>query len=102
MFISCLFLIHRRRRLSLLAGIQEKMGVVNGGVVYAVYDYDAQNSDELSFKDGDRVTIVRKGDDQEIDWWWARIGPSADGYVPRTLFALFPRVSPRPPATVSQ
>lgn len=62
--------------------------------MYAVYDYDAQNGDELSFKDGDRVTIVRKGDDQEIDWWWARMG-SADrkeGYVPRTLFALFPRV----------
>ena len=79
------------------AGIQERMGVVNGGVVYAVYDYDAQNSDELSFRDGDRVVIVRKGDDQEIDWWWARIGDRIEGYVPRTLFALFPRVRPLRP-----
>lgn len=74
-----------------VVGIQERMGVVNGGVVYAVYDYDVENSDELSFRDGDRVVIMRKGDDQEIDWWWARIS-DREGYVPRTLFALFPRV----------
>lgn len=69
------------------------MGVVNGGLVHAVYDYDEQRADELSFKDGDRAIIIRKGDDQEIDWWWARIG-DREGYVPRTLFALFPRVRP--------
>ena len=67
------------------------MGVVNGGVVYAVYDYEAENVDELSFRDGERATILRKGDDQEIDWWWATIADK-EGYVPRTLFALFPRV----------
>lgn len=77
-----------------LFGIQEKMGVVNGGVVFAVYDYDAQNSDELSFEDSDRITILRKGDDQEVDWWWAKKGTS-EGYVPRNLFGLYPRVRPR-------
>ena len=44
------------------------MGIRNERVVYAVYDYDAQSSDEMSFKDGDRVTILRRGDDQEVDW----------------------------------
>ena len=70
------------------------MGVVNGGVVYAVYDYESQRPDELSFRDGDRAIILRKGDDQEIDWWWAKID-DREGYVPRTHFALFPRVKPR-------
>lgn len=80
-----------------LFSVQDKMGVVNDGVVYAVYDYEAQNEDELSFKNGESVRIVRKGDDQEVDWWWSIQG-DIEGYVPRNLFALFPRV--RPPKTV--
>lgn len=76
-----------------LFSIQDKMGVVNGGLVYAVYDYEAQNSDELSFKDGDRISIIRKGDEQEVVWWWAT-NDKSEGYVPRNLFGLFPRVRP--------
>lgn len=75
------------------------MGIRNEGIVYAVYDYDAQNSDEMSFKDGDRVKIARRGDDQEIDWWWAKINKNdegiSEGYVPRNLFGLYPRVKPK-------
>lgn len=71
------------------------MGTKNEGVVYAVYDYDAQNSDEISFKDGDKVTIIRRGDDQEINWWWARAVRGQEGYVPRNLFGLYPRVKPK-------
>lgn len=76
------------------------MGIRNEGIVYAVYDYDAQNSDEMSFKDGDGVKIARRGDDQEIDWWWARIeikdgDKVKEGYVPRNLFGLHPRVKPK-------
>jgi len=79
-----------------LFSIQDKMGVINGGLVYAVYDYEAQNPDELSFQDGDRVNILRKGDEQEIDWWWAKEDTkNKEGYVPRNLFGLFPRVRPR-------
>lgn len=71
------------------------MGIKNERVVYAVYDYDAQNSDEMSFKDGDRVSILRRGDDQEVDWWWARSENGTEGYVPRNLFGLYPRVKPK-------
>jgi apoptosis-stimulating of p53 protein 1 len=83
-----------------LFSIQDKMGVVNGGLVYAVYDYDAQNADELSFKDGESVKIIRKGDEQEVDWWWA-IKSDTEGYVPRNLFGLFPRVRPLTSAVVN-
>ena len=63
------------------------MGILNGGAVYAVYEYGAQNPDELSFRDGDRLLILRKGDDLEREWWWAKIKDS-EGYVPRNLFGV--------------
>lgn len=34
---------------------------MNNGVVYTVFDYDAQNQDELTFRDGERLVILRKG-----------------------------------------
>lgn len=42
--------------------MQDKLGVVRQGQVYALYDYTAQNDDELSFQDGDLMTILRRGD----------------------------------------
>ncbi|RWS30928.1 apoptosis-stimulating of p53 protein 1-like isoform X4, partial [Leptotrombidium deliense] len=67
-----------------LKNVQDKLGVLNGAAVYAVYEYDAQNVDELSFKDGDRMTVLRKGDEQEKEWWWCKLRDK-EGYVPRNL-----------------
>ncbi|KAI1295656.1 Apoptosis-stimulating of p53 protein 2 [Halotydeus destructor] len=75
-----------------LYSVQENLGSLNGGVVFAVYSYDAQNADELSFKDGDQITIIRKNDEEEREWWWAKF-KAAEGYVPRNLLGLFSRVS---------
>ena len=36
--------------------------MIRQGQVYALYNYEAQNDDELSFQDGDLMTVVRKGD----------------------------------------
>lgn len=69
------------------SGIQEKLGIMNGGVVYAVFEYDAQNSDELSFKEGERLVILRKGDEYEREWWWAQLAEK-EGYVPRNLLGV--------------
>ncbi|XP_048341541.1 apoptosis-stimulating of p53 protein 1 isoform X9 [Sphaerodactylus townsendi] len=77
-----------------LYGVQEKLGVMNKGVVYALWDYDAQNNDELSFHEGDAVTILRRKDDTETDWWWARLNDK-EGYVPKNLLGLYPRIKPR-------
>ncbi|XP_064490358.1 apoptosis-stimulating of p53 protein 1-like [Ornithodoros turicata] len=76
-----------------LYSIQEKLGILNGGVAYAVFSYEAHNPDELSFKEGDMVLVLRKGDDSERDWWWARMGDT-EGYLPRNLLGLYPRVKP--------
>ncbi|XP_035232333.1 apoptosis-stimulating of p53 protein 2-like isoform X1 [Stegodyphus dumicola] len=77
-----------------LYSLQENLGVMNNGIVYAVYDYEVQNADELSFKDGDMLTVLRKGDDEESEWWWSRL-LDEEGYVPRNLLGLYPRVTSR-------
>jgi len=60
---------------------------LNGSAVYAVYDYDSQNADELSFKEGNLIIVMRKGDEQEREWWWAKI-KDREGYVPRNLLGV--------------
>ncbi|KAM7408683.1 hypothetical protein PAMA_002420 [Pampus argenteus] len=77
-----------------LYGVQEKMGIMNRGVVYGLWDYAGENPDELLFREGDCMTIVRREDEDEIEWWWARMGDT-EGYIPRNLLGLYPRIKPR-------
>ena len=70
-----------------LYSIQEKLGILNGGRVSAVYDYEAQNADELTFSEGDELVVLRKGDDFEREWWWSRLNDH-EGYVPRNLLGV--------------
>ncbi|XP_036381979.1 apoptosis-stimulating of p53 protein 2-like isoform X1 [Megalops cyprinoides] len=77
-----------------LYGVQEKMGIMNRGVVYALWDYQNENDDELSFREGDCMTVVRREDEDEVEWWWARMGET-EGYIPRNLLGLYPRIKQR-------
>lgn len=61
---------------------------MNNGEVYAVFSYTAQQTDELSFEVNDRLMILRKGDDAEREWWWAKSIDSNEGYVPRNLLGV--------------
>ena len=70
-----------------ISGIQEKLGIINKGVVYAVFDYIAQNPDELSFRNADSLVVLRKGDEREKEWWWARKHDN-EGYIPRNLLGV--------------
>lgn len=70
-----------------LPGVQEKLGVMNKGLVYALWDYTAQQADELSFSEGDAITVLRRHDDTETEWWWARLS-DREGYVPRNLLGV--------------
>ncbi|XP_023297816.2 apoptosis-stimulating of p53 protein 1 isoform X1 [Lucilia cuprina] len=78
-----------------LYSIQEKLGILHNGEVYAVFSYEAQNSDELTFNVNDHLVILRKGDDAESEWWWAKNEQNEEGYVPRNLLGLYPRVPPQ-------
>lgn len=55
---------------------------MNKGVIYGLWDYEAQNDDELSMKEGDCMTILRREDEDEIEWWWARL--NEEGLFPAT------------------
>ncbi|KAM4603921.1 apoptosis-stimulating of p53 protein 2-like [Polymixia lowei] len=77
-----------------LYGVQEKMGLMNHGVVYALWDYEAQSEDELPFQEGDCMTVLRRSDRDETDWWWARCR-DREGYIPRNLLGLYLRIKPR-------
>lgn len=67
--------------------VTENLGIANNGRVYAVFDYEAQRPDELSFKNGDVLTVIRRGDNVEKDWWWARLNDK-EGYIPRNLLGV--------------
>ncbi|XP_069017558.1 relA-associated inhibitor [Embiotoca jacksoni] len=75
-----------------LSGVEEAMGVENSGVLYALWSYPAQAADELSFKEGDMVTILQKPEGS--DWWWASLC-GREGFVPNNYFGLFPKVRPK-------
>ncbi|XP_051506833.1 apoptosis-stimulating of p53 protein 2a isoform X1 [Myxocyprinus asiaticus] len=77
-----------------LYGVQEKMGIMNRGVVYGLWDFESEQGDELLFSEGDCMTILRREDEEETEWWWARTG-DREGYVPRNLLGLYPRIKPR-------
>ncbi|XP_060042135.1 relA-associated inhibitor [Erinaceus europaeus] len=74
-----------------LADVEQSMGLMYSGVVYALWDYSAEFGDELSFREGESVTVLRRDGPEETDWWWAALH-GQEGYVPRNYFGLFPRV----------
>lgn len=77
---------------SFLRGVEEMIGEENSGVVYALWGYPAQASDELNFKEGDMVTILQKP--EGVDWWRASLY-GREGFVPNNYFGLFPKVRPK-------
>ncbi|KAL8219971.1 UNVERIFIED_CONTAM: hypothetical protein K2H54_037166 [Gekko kuhli] len=79
---------------SYLADVEQSMGLMNNGVVYALWDYSAEFSDELSFREGEPVTVLRRDAQEEMDWWWASLY-GQEGYVPKNYFGRFPRVRPQ-------
>ena len=73
------------------AEAQNDLGVINDGLVYAVYDYqpEADVSDELEFRDGDQMRVLRREDEHECQWWWTRHEQSdKEGYVPRNYLGV--------------
>uniref|UniRef100_A0A287BTD2 Protein phosphatase 1 regulatory subunit 13 like n=1 Tax=Sus scrofa TaxID=9823 RepID=A0A287BTD2_PIG len=77
-----------------LADVEQSMGLLHNGVVCALWDYSAEFGDELSFREGESVTVLRRDGPEETDWWWASLH-GQEGYVPRNYFGLFPRVKPQ-------
>lgn len=61
--------------------------MMNKGLVWGLWDYTAQHPDELSFSEGDALAVLRRSDEVETEWWWARLN-EREGYVPRNLLGV--------------
>ncbi|XP_066917513.1 apoptosis-stimulating of p53 protein 1-like isoform X1 [Clytia hemisphaerica] len=72
---------------------KENVGRIDAGLVHALYDYEGQYEDELSFYCGDELTILRRGDNSEKEWWWARDCKGNMGYIPCNLVGNYHRIS---------
>lgn len=72
---------------------KENVGRINNGFVYGLYDYTAESDDELSFSCGDTLTIIRRGDAIEKEWWWSKNRNGDMGYIPCNLIGNFPRIA---------
>ena len=72
----------------MFAECKEKIGRINGGEVCSLYEYDAEREDELSFHCGEQLRIVRRGDVNEREWWWAENRRKQAGYVPYNLLGV--------------
>ena len=89
---------HKRKRSLAYLGVQEKLGIMQRGLVYALYDYSAEQADELSVGEGEAVVVLRRGDDHEGPEWWTCThvntspgGTQRDerqGYLPRNIMGV--------------
>lgn len=73
-----------------LAQAQEQLGN-DGGFVYSLYDYEAQNEDELTFTCNQRLVVVDKceGEDDANDGWWlCRLDNGQEGLVPKNYLGV--------------
>ncbi|VDK68306.1 unnamed protein product [Litomosoides sigmodontis] len=87
-----------------LKAADQGAGVVNDGLMYAAYDYDKEQEDELSFPVGACLRVLEKGDDGGA-WWLCEIVTEhctvgsdeipERGLVPRNYLSLYPSLSKR-------
>ena len=68
--------------------VQENFGLLNEGLVYALYSYSANEQDELSFDCGDELLVLKREDATEKEWWWAQNKNGETGYIPRNLLGV--------------
>ena len=69
--------------------MHKELGVIDSGRVHTLFGYVAVNSDELSFMEGEQLTILLR--DVESGWWRAKNARRQTGYVPFTYLGLYPR-----------
>lgn len=77
-----------------LYGVQEKMGVMNRGQVFALWSFEPEEPDEIQVSEGDCLTVLHRDQRSDALWWWVR-GAQREGYIPRNLLGLYPRIKTR-------
>ena len=70
--------------------MENALGVVNGGVVYALFERRAKEAGELSLTEGERLTFLHC--EQGNKWWTVENMHGQTGIVPYTFLGLYRRV----------
>lgn len=65
-------------------------GFGGDSVVHALYDYEAEHDDEMSFRCGDQMLVIDKHLDVNDGWWTCRLVDRSDarGLVPRNYLGV--------------
>ena len=77
-----------------LNNAQKNLGYFNNGIVYALYSFDAEYEDELSFKCNDKLMVLSKNDDEtkgeSNDGWWTvkLFNENKQGLVPNNYLGV--------------
>lgn len=63
---------------------------MNGGRVFAAYDFEPCQSDELKMIDGDELLVLKRDETSgQRGWWLAKnIRTTQEGLVPRNYLAV--------------
>ena len=69
-----------------LLDYSSQMGVANSGVVYSLFSYTAKDGDEMSFTEGERLTVVKRNDS---GWWEAEKAQGTRGLIPANYVGLY-------------
>ncbi|KAI6646464.1 SH3 domain protein [Oopsacas minuta] len=75
--------------LHFLLKVQNEIGVINGGKVYAVYDYPAEHEDELSFQKADQLRVLKRSSQNDSIWWHAMNSKGRKGLIPGNYFTCY-------------
>lgn len=54
-------------------------------VTTALYDYDAEEQEELSFKEGDVIEVIQRSDD---GWWYGKLSNGKTGLFPSNFTSI--------------
>lgn len=74
------------------AGMESGLGHLNRGVVFALFDRQQQEEEELSLTEGERLMVL-EGGCGELKWWKVENGRGQTGEVPSTYLGLYKRVT---------
>uniref|UniRef100_A0AC34F495 SH3 domain-containing protein n=1 Tax=Panagrolaimus sp. ES5 TaxID=591445 RepID=A0AC34F495_9BILA len=67
-------------------------GIINDQKVYPFYPYEAENDDELSFNEGEILTVISRENHGEDRLWWLceSVQTKKRGFVPANFLGIYP------------